>query len=98
MGTRSASGGGRGSLQDITNAMQVDAAPRQMLQGSHMPATTVAKEEKKARPLSMLGRAMSGSADRATATPIEAPAADAKEGKAEKRVSYVCQDWLPSLW
>ena len=98
MGTRSASGGRRGSLQDITNAMQVDAAPREMLQGSHTPATTVAKEEKKARPLSMLGRAMSGSADRATADPpVEAPTADAKEAKAEKRVSYVCQDWLPKL-
>jgi hypothetical protein len=89
MGSWSASGAGRGKLKDITNAMQAGAAaPKAASEG---PASTAAgvKEEKKARPLSMLSRAMSGSVEKATAPLVDPTLAEAKEARSEKRVSSV---------
>lgn len=79
MGSRSSSSTGRGNLQDITNAMQAGNVPAE-------PAPV--QTEKKARPMSMLGRAMSFQVEKpAEKIPKEIATPEVKETKTEKRVS-----------
>jgi len=89
MGSRTTSGSGRGNLRDITNAMQASGPPPAEIET--VPVLPV-KEVKKARPLSMMVRAMSSGVDKPTTPPsiihpTETRAETAEETKSDKRVS-----------
>ena len=83
MGSRSASGTGRGSLKDITNAMQA-ATPVE----TTTPTVDAAKDAKESRPLSMMARALSSGPTQLTA-PVysETVTKDAKAGMAETKTA-----------
>lgn len=77
---RSTSGSNRGSLKDITGSMQ-----------SGQPQVDAVKVKEKGRPMSMIGRAMSGHVEKVSPVPTtekveKLEAKEVKEAKSEKRV------------